>query len=541
MPSHVRTGMPLFSGKVPACLGLILFFLFVFGPLAFLIPPVVREIAHNGPHSLLLMLPAGRRLSLLLSSLLYAAGVSACGTVIGIVCASFFVTRKGQWARIIPILFLAVLPIPPTIHALAWMGGWAGISEWLTAYGFFFPPLWGWFGAVWVQTMSLIPFSFGICLIALRNLDSTLIDAGRMMGDDLNTLLKVALPLIFPALITAAVFIFVMTLSDYTVPSLFSVSVYPLEIFSDFSTENSPARAFLLSVPLLVITAAVVLSAQSTMREVAAETPKGALGTSLQLDFGPWAGRLTLLCLALAFFCFVVPTFALCLNVGSVSNLVAAVTSAKDAIYTTVICALSSALIALVPSYLWAGGMRRVGRTGKILWVMALVMPAIPGSLFGIGLIYMGNMPAFAPLNDTLIFPILVSVGRFSPWAAILLFSFRQRIDPILLDAAAVHEPGQVTGFIKVTLPLMLPGILAAGILVGVLAAGELSGTLLVLPPGVDTMIPRIFTYLHYGATSQTAALSLVMSWGFLALFAAFLWLLNRNKAGFEGKDDSSQ
>jgi iron(III) transport system permease protein len=531
MPLHAQADAPFSSGRLLAFVGLVSFFLFVFGPLIFLIPPVVREIAGNGPDTLLLMLPTGRRLSLLLSSLLYAAGVSVCGTVIGVLCASFFFSRNRRWTRILPILILAVLPIPPTIHALAWMAAWADVSGWLTSHGFFFPPLRGWFGAVWVQTMSLLPFSFGICLIALRNLDPALIEAARMMGDDLKTLLKVALPLIFPALISAAVFLFVMTLSDYAVPSLFSVSVYPLEIFSDFSAENSPARAFLLSVPLLVITAAVVFSAQSTMRDVAAETPKGALGTSLRLELGPWTNGLTVLCLVLAFLCFVVPTFALWLDVGSASNLVAAVGSAKSAIYTTLFCALFSTLIALVPSFWWADGMRGIGRMGRILWVMALVVPAIPGSLFGIGLIYMGNMPVFAPLNDTLVFPILVSVARFSPWAAILLFCFGQRIDPILFDAAAVHETGPVVGFLKVRLPLMLPGILAAGILVGVLAAGELSGTLLVLPPGVDTMIPRIFTYLHYGATPQTAALSLVMSWGFLALFSVVLWLLSKNKA----------
>jgi iron(III) transport system permease protein len=541
MPVYAKAGAPISAGRVSAFIGLLAFFLLVFGPLLFLIPSVVREISANGTQTLLLMLPVGRRLSLLVSSLLYAAGVSACGTVVGLLCASFFATRNQRWARIVPILFLAVLPIPPTIHALAWMAAWAHVRGWLTAHGFFFPPLWGWFGAMWVQTMSLIPFSFGICLIALRNLDPLLIDAARTMGDDQRTIFKVALPLIFPALITTAVFLFVMTLSDYTVASLFSVNVYPLEIFSDFSTENSPARALLLSVPLLVIAAAVVLSAQSTMRDVAAETPKGPLGASLHLGFGPWTGRLAVACLALALFCFVVPTFALCFDVGSASNLAAAVAPAKGAIYTTVICALAAALIALVPSLLWAGTIRTISHMGKVLWVMALVMPAIPGSLFAVGLIYMGNMPVFAPLNDTLIFPILVSVGRFSPWAAILLFCFGRRIDPILFDAAAVHEPGPAAGFIKVSLPLMLPGIIAAAILVGVLAAGELSGTLLVLPPGVDTVIPRIFTYLHYGATPQTAALSLVMSWGFLALFAVSLWLLGRHTATSERNNDSSQ
>jgi iron(III) transport system permease protein len=541
MPLRSRTDTPYMPGRISAFFGLVIFFLLVFGPLLLLIGPVVREVATDGPRALLLMLPIGRRLSLLLSSLAYAAGVSVLGTAAGILCASFFVSRHDRWAGVAPVLLLAVLPIPPTIHALAWMAGWANVSGWLTSHGFFFPPLRGWFGAVWVQTMSLFPFSFGICLIALRNLDPTLIDAARMMGDDLKTLRAVAFPLVLPALITAAVFLFVMTLSDYAVPSLFSVSVYPLEIFSDFSTENNPARALLLSVPLLAITAAVVILAQSTMRDVAAGTPRGPLGAVLHLEFGPWIDGLMVMCLAAAFFCFFVPTFALFLNVGSVSNVIAAVRDAGGAVGATLVCALFAAATGLIPSLAWADGMQRMRRAGKLLWITALIVPVIPGSLFGIGLIYLGNMPLFAPLSDTLLFPVLVSVGRFCPWAAVLLFCFGRRIDPILFSAAAIHQPGPIAGFLKVRLPLMLPGIMAAGILVTVLSAGELSGTLLVLPPGVDTVVPRIFTYLHYGATPRIAALSLMMSWGFLALFAVFLRLLARGGPGLERDDDFSR
>jgi len=540
MSLNLKAGTSLSSGNRATSAGLTIFFVFVFGPLLFLVPDAVREVADNGPQALLLMLPVGRRLSLLFSTLIYAAGVSICGTVVGFLSAAFFVSRGRRWTRMTPVLLLAVLPIPPPIHALAWMAGWADVSGWLTAHGFFFPPLRGWFGAVWVQTMSLIPFSFGICLIALRNFDSLLIDAARMLGDDNRVLLKVALPMIRPALITASVFLFVMTLSDYAVPSLFSVGVYPLEIFSDFSAENSPARALLPSVPLLVITAAVVLSAQSTMRDVASETPKGALGTAFRLDLGPWGTGLTVVCLALAFCCFFVPTFALCLDVESVSNLVTTVSSAKGAIYTTLLCAGVSALIALIPSFLWAEGISRFKRMGKVLWAGALITPAIPGSLFGIGLVYAGNLPFFERLTATIVFPVLISVGRFSPWAAILLYSFRKRIDPVLFDAAEVHNPNPTKGFLKVVLPMMTPGILAAAILVGVLAAGELSGTLLVLPPGVDTLIPRIFTYLHYGATPHTASLSLVMSWGFLVFFIFLLLLLNKSRPAAEIDNDTS-
>jgi len=61
-------------------------------------------------------------------------------------------------------------------------------------------------------------------------------------------------------------FVFLLSFTDYSVPSLFHLSVYPLEIFAEYSASNEPVRAFLLATPLLLITIVVLSLSQAALR-----------------------------------------------------------------------------------------------------------------------------------------------------------------------------------------------------------------------------------------------------------------------------------
>jgi ABC-type spermidine/putrescine transport system permease subunit II len=56
-----------------------------------------------------------------------------------------------------------------------------------------------------------------------------------------------------------------------------------------------------------------------------------------------------------------------------------------------------------------------------------------------------------------------------------------------------------------------------------ILSFRELTGTLLVTPPGVETLGVRIYSLYHYGAGQLVAALSVFMVAGMLLVSAAAL------------------
>ena len=106
----------------------------------------------------------------------------------------------------------------------------------------------------------------------------------------------------------------------------------------------------------------------------------------------------------------------------------------------------------------------------------------------------------------------IAGVARFAPFAVLAVFAQERRLDPALVDAARVHQRSRLHGWWRVRLPLLGPGLVAAACVVFVLTLGELAATVVVVPPGSQTLTLRIYNYLHYGASDAVAALCLAMA-----------------------------
>ena len=70
------------------------------------------------------------------------------------------------------------------------------------------------------------------------------------------------------------------------------------------------------------------------------------------------------------------------------------------------------------------------------------------------------------------------------PFVAVPIFVLLDRLDPNLLEAAQDLGAGRVTTFLRVTLPLSLPGVIAGFVFVLIPTTGEFITPLLVGGPG---------------------------------------------------------
>jgi iron(III) transport system permease protein len=104
---------------------------------------------------------------------------------------------------------------------------------------------------------------------------------------------------------------------------------------------------------------------------------------------------------------------------------------------------------------------------------------------------------------------MIVQMMRALPLTALWLWSQFTSVPQDLLEAARSEGAGPLAQWLRIALPLRLPGLAAAAGIALVLAISELSATLLVLPPGVTTISVRIFQLLHYGVDDRVAALAL--------------------------------
>ena len=476
----------------------------VFSPLVALVLASGQALAQGQSAWLRLILPSGRQLTLLLRSLGLSAGVALLDILLGllIVCAAWRWGRRWAWVRWLP---LALLALPPYIHALAW----SDLLYQLTLRLGLFPPAGLWVSG-WVMAMAFLPVGVGLALIGLETVAPALVDAARTHHTDMTTLWRVVLPLAGPLLAAGGSLLFLLSLMDYSVPSLFGVNVYALEIFAEFSASHQPVRAFLLATPLLALAAVTLFAGQRFLRR-AAQLP--VRGGSPWCTPPRWSSGFTLAqhgALAVWAVQTLLPLATLARLTWTGEGLQSTLQPALRELGFSFGVAGAAALLSLPLAWLVLDTLPRHARLHTFGWLLFLPA-AIPAPLVGIGLITLWNRPIFNALYATAWMPILAALARFAPLAVLLTLAQQQRVDPLLWDAARIFQANDHHASWRVRLPLLAPGLLAGASLVFALTLGELGATLIVAPPGQSTLTLRIYNYLHYGASDVVAGLCLVM------------------------------
>ncbi len=515
--------------EIEHLVSLLVFLAIVFAPIFVLLVDAFQYLRNPPPDLFVLVVPTGRRLGLLINSLGLAASVAGSGMAVGLMVATVLWKWQrglGAYAR----WFLLILaPLPPYVHALAWSSTVSVLRAHLQWLGLGGMALTGWIGSWWVQVMALLPVAAGLALLGLESVEDTMFEAGRLARSDLQAFVRIALPLAAPAIVAGIGFLFLLSIVDYTVPSLFSLNVYSLEIFAEYSASNQPARAFLLGLPLLIVTMIVVTVTQAKLRNTAQSVAWQRRKTYSRPDWPRWFVWLQYAAVVLVALQIGVPLTSLAVSVGTWQNLLSTIVAAGSEITYTFWIAMVTSVLCLPVAVAAARMLTRSGLTGRVWWLLVTAPLAIPAPLVGIGLIAVWSYPSGPTLYGSSLMPVLAVLARFAPFVALAVLAQLRHTDPLLIDAARVLERSRLRMWLQIKLPMLAPGLLAGAAIAFALTTGELGATLIVVPPGQATLTIRIYNYLEYGASSAVAGLCLMMTVfavvaGALAVAAMLSW-----------------
>ena len=465
------------------------------------------------------LLPGVRRGWILAQTVGYAMAVATVATVAGTAGAVSCWGRSDLLATVARRAALLTAAVPPYLHALAWLP----ISAALPGRGA--GEITGWVSAVWVQSLAVLPFCFGLAYFALEELDGRGIEAARVYGNDRKMLLRVVLPLLRPACLASASLTLLLTLADHSVPALFSRSTYAMEVFEEFSASHDARHALLTALPLVFVSALTLIPLARFWR-AAAQRPRNSGAKPEPLRIGGMASE----ALRAAALLMVLPAIALLViltrEAAHPAIWVQAMASGAGDLATSTEVAALAAVAACLPALVVSRSLS--ARPGRLWWLVSVPL-AMPSALAGVGLIWIWNRDLPVEVYGTFWMLVLASLARFAPLAVLAIAVWRSRLDPALLDAAAVFS-SPARAFFRVELPMLFPGVAAGAAAVFVLSFAELGATLLVAPPGRGTLALRIFNYLHYGASSAVAALAFCLMAGTASvlLIAAKLWKTKR-------------
>jgi iron(III) transport system permease protein len=432
-----------------------------------------------------------------------AFAVAFCSTGFGVLVGWLLTFHSPPFRGFLNFGLIAPLVLPHYVLGIAWtylMGSW----------------IYGFAGCVFVLSACWFPLAALLSRRSFQETDTEARAAAMIEGADAWRLFwRIDLPLVAPVLTSSFVLVFIFTLIEFGIPSLFIVQVSSFEIYTQYSAFFDPTAATFAGAPILL----VALVAMVVERFVRRGEPIRILGedterrfVSAHRTFLGWTG----FCLA------VIPVllplavvFRQAISDGDLSGIPVAWDLVRAAVFPSVWISILSALLLMgvggiialcMDRRLFIRGGVRTRILGEAI-LMALL--AIPPALWSLALLREWNRPNFLSLliADSAGILLIGYLGRFLPVCYRIIRDALDSIPTEILESAWLDGASPVQVAKTIIVPLTKKALLMAGCIGLVLSFGELEVTLFCAPPGVATVPMRLYTVMANGPTNVVAGI----------------------------------
>jgi iron(III) transport system permease protein len=477
----------------------------------------------------------------LINSLIVGTGGMLGATLLGIPLAMLTTRFVIAGRDLLATLAVLALVSPPFIGAYAWIM-MLGSNGWMRALladiGIELPPIYGMFGILLVFSLKFYPFVFLLTASGLGVISPSVEEAAESLGaGPWRRFFKITLPLVFPAVSSGALLAFVLSIADFGTPSIVGgkVRLLATTAFDLFTAEmgGNPGLASATSVVLIAVSMAVVVLQRWAVRrrditgslirrpspqqlEPAASAAAHFVCYAIVL-----AGSLpSLVVIYTSFRKTSGPVFHPGFSLDSYARILGEVPHviANSFTFSTAAVVLIVILGTLI-GYLLA---RRETLAAGVLDSMLLVPYIVPGVVMGLAFVVTFNVPPLQITGTAAIIVLMLFIRRL-PYAvrssAAILKQIKGGIEEAAISLGA--PPGRA--FLKVTLPLMLPGVIAGALMSFITAINELSSSLILYVGRTMTMPVRIYLSVLDGQFGTASALStILLAATGLAVFVVF-------------------
>jgi iron(III) transport system permease protein len=465
----------------------------------------------------------------LTNSLGIAAAASVCAVVVGVPFA-FCLARLPIGGKPV-LLALAALPLvlPSFVsaYALVLMFGRSGIvTGALQALGIPFDSIYGATGIVVVYTLTLYPYVLLPVTAAFKSVDVSVEEAAQNLGASrARTLRTVTLPLVLPSILAGALLVFIEALENFGVPFVLAedrpiLSVEAYKLFVGETTDN-PASAGVLGVLLVLCTVIALMLQRSLLarRNFATgarrSAPLIAVNPALRRLGASWCWITVGAALvpfaavvAISFMPFRGPVLHAGFSVDNFTQLFQrSYRPLTNTLLLASLAAVGATLIGVPIGYVVS---RHRSRLAALIDIVATSPFAVAGTVLGIGLV-MAYSSGFFALTGTAAIMVLAYMVRKLPFSVRSAGAILHQIDPSLEEASINLGVPPALTFVRITVPLMLGGIVGGFVLTFVTVASELSATVVLYSGPWTTMTVAMFQALEGTSAGVAAAAATVL------------------------------
>ena len=487
------------------------------------------------------------------NSFLVAFSVVFFTLLIGVPMGYFVARVEMPFKRV--MLSLGILPIitPAFVGAFSWiiLLGRQGVLRYiinriLTIFGWTLPPIYGLFGIIFTMTLVYFPFVFLLSHGAFKSSNPLLEESAMIMGAKNSRILRtVTVPLILPSLGAAAILVFIRSIGNFGIPAILGGQQYVLPTLIYFRVNgfwdlNGAAAIAMISVMIVIIALwmqkKIISSREYETISTASSEHKLYKHPIIKIIANVYCWFILIIALAPQITIFIMSFFENwrgLLPIGfTLNNYLSIPQIASKPIFNSLYLALTASFFTAILGSLIAYIVERRRPKGAILIDFTVMTPfVLPGIVVAVALLTTFSSGPII-LSGTYTIIMISFIVRRTPYVFRSVCASLTQLDEALEESSLIAGANWFYTFRRVTLPLILPGIIAGTILTFSTLLQELSTTILLYSSKTQTLPIQIYNAVADGKFGEASALSVLLM---LTVFI-FVYLMNI----FVGESSSS-
>ncbi len=471
------------------------------------------------------------------STMVNSFQVTACATVlaalIGLPMAYVMRSVKIRGSGLLDILIVISYLSPPFIGAYAWiqlLGRNGMVTNLINElFGIRFDGIYGFAGIVLVFTLQSFPLVYMYVSGALKSLDNSLSEAAESLGcGRFARIAKIIVPLIMPTLLASSLLVFMRVFADFGTPMLIGegFKTMPVLIYTQFMSEVGGDDGFAAALCVIIIVLTLLLFfvqrflanrntyAMTALKPLIAEPVTGMKNMLAHTFVYLVVGLAILPQVVVIYTSFLKSNGGQVFTGGFALQSYEATLFAKDndVILNTYILGLISisiiVIFGILISYLTV---RKKNLLNSSLDTITMFPYIVPGSVLGISFLFAFNNPPLLLSGTALVMIIAFSIRRL-PYTVRSSTAIIGQISPSVEEAAISLGASELKTFTKVTVPMMMPGVLAGAIMSWVTIISELSSSIILYTNSTQTLTIAIYTEVIRGNYGNASAYSTILT-----------------------------
>jgi iron(III) transport system permease protein len=389
-------------------------------------------------------------------------------------------------------------------------------------------------GMILVEALLDLPIAYLIIAPAMASFDVALEESSRVFGAGTwRTLLRVTLPILRPAILAAFVLGVVRSLASFAVPQVLGMpgrvnvlATYLYEMISlGFATDYGKAAAVGMSVLATSVTLIYVY------RALTAESDKyvtisGRGYRPTVIELGKARVPLFTIVAVLSLFMIVLPVAVLLYTsfvpytmvpsarAFSLMSLKHWTDVLQDplsllALKNSLFLALAGATLGVVLSIFVGYAIVKVKtRASGILESLSFLSFSFPGIVIGVGFMWFFVQ---TPLYATIWALLIGYIATYLPYGVRPMASAFVQVHAHLEESSLVCGASYLTTMRRIIVPLLIPGIVSAWILMATMFVRELTLSVVLSRPGTEVLAVQILRFADDGLWGKLSALGIIM------------------------------